>query len=200
MARRRPAEPTANPARGAVLVVVAVVLGLFLLRNGLDTSEAVSTDPGDQSSDSDAGDGGDEGGGDEGTDGTTSSTTPEARDPSEVPTVVLNDSGVSGAAGKYSEALAAAGYQLTNPDGANADAEGDAPTTVIYYVAGFEAEAAAAAEAIGAPDLVPELLPAAPPGPIAGASVVVVIGLDLANVAPPTAAGASTTSSTAAAN
>ena len=32
MARRRPAEPTANPARGAALVVVAVVIGLFLLR------------------------------------------------------------------------------------------------------------------------------------------------------------------------
>ena len=42
MARRRPAEPTANPARGAALVVVAVVIGLFLLRNGLDTSEAIT--------------------------------------------------------------------------------------------------------------------------------------------------------------
>lgn len=198
MARRRPAEPTANPARGAILVVVAVVLGLFLLRNGLDTSEAVSTDPGDQSSDSAAGDGGDEGT-DEGSDGTTSSTAPEARAPSEVPTVVLNDSGVSGTAKKYSDSLAAAGYQLTNPDGANADAEGDGPVTLIYYVAGFEAEAAAVRAAIGAPDtVVPELLPATPPGPIAGASVVVVIGLDLANVAPP--AGGDTTTTTAAAN
>ena len=42
MARRRPAEPTVNPARGAALVVVAVVIGLFLLRHGLDTSEAVT--------------------------------------------------------------------------------------------------------------------------------------------------------------
>jgi hypothetical protein len=32
MARRRPAEPTVNPARGAALVVVAVLIGLFLLR------------------------------------------------------------------------------------------------------------------------------------------------------------------------
>ena len=199
MARRRPAEPTANPARGAVLVVVAVVLGLFLLRNGLDTSEAVSTDPGDQRSDSsDDGDGGDEGT-DEGTDGTTSSSVPEARDPAQVPTVVLNDSGVSGTAKKYSDALAAAGYQLTNPDGANADAEGDGAVTLIYYVAGFEAEAAAVAQAIGAPEtVVPALLPATPPGPIAGASVVVVIGLDLANVAPPAAGGGETTTTVAA--
>ena len=109
MARRRPAEPTANPARGAVLVVVAVVLGLFLLRTGLDTSEAVSSDPGDRTDSADAGDGGDEG--TDGGDGTTSSTAPEARDPGEVPTVVLNDSGVAGAAGKYSEALAAAGSE-----------------------------------------------------------------------------------------
>ena len=43
MARRRPAEPTVNPARGAALVVVAVLIGLFLLREGLDTSEAVTT-------------------------------------------------------------------------------------------------------------------------------------------------------------
>jgi hypothetical protein len=199
MARRRPAEPTANPARGAVLVVVAVVLGLFLLRNGLDTSEAVSTDPDEQRSDS-SGDGGDEGS-DEGSDGTTSSTAPEARAPSEVPTVVLNDSGVSGTAKKYSDALAAAGYQLTNPDGANADAEGDGAVTLIYYVAGFEAEAAAVRQAIGAPDtVVPELLPATPPGPIAGASVVVVIGLDLANVNPPAAEGGATTTTAAAAN
>jgi hypothetical protein len=182
-------------------VVVAVVIGLFLLRNGLDTSEAVSTDPGDQGSEpSDSGDGTDEGG-DEGTDGTTSSTV-AARAPAEVPTIVLNDSGVSGAAKKYSDALAAADYQLTNPDGANADTEGDAATTIVYFVAGFETEAEAVRVAIGAPDTVaPQLLPAAtPPGPIAGASVVVVIGLDLANVTPPVPGGGGSTSTTAAAN
>ena len=198
MARRRPAEPSANPARGAARVVVAVVLGLFLLRNGLDTSEAVSTDPGDQSSDSSDSSDTDEGS-DDGEGATTSSTAPESRAPSEVPTIVLNDSGVSGTAKKYSDTLAAAGYQLTNPDGANADAEGDGAVTLIYYVAGFEAEAAAVAQAIGAPDtVVPALLPATPPGPIAGASVVVVIGLDLANVNPSAAGG--TTTTTAAAN
>ncbi len=202
MARRRPAEPTANPARGAALVVVAVVLGLFLLRNGLDTSEAVTTDAGDRSSSDSSGstDGTDDPT-DEGTDDTTS-TTVAGRAPGEVPTIVLNDSGVAGAAKKYSDALAAAGYQLTNPEGANADAEGDGPVTLVYYVAGFETEAAAVALAIGAPDtVVPELLPATPPGPIAGASIVVVIGLDLANVTPPApATDTSSTSTTAAAN
>ena len=193
MARRRPAEPTVNPARGAALVVVAVVIGLFLLREGLDTSEAVTTNPSEQGSDSsdssDSADGTDEG------DGTTS-TTLETRAPGEVPTIVLNDSGISGAAGTYSDALVAAGYQLTNPDGANADAEGDAATTIVYFAPGFEAEAEAVAAVIGAPDLVPTALPTTPPGPIAGASVVVVLGTDLANTTPTTGAGGDATSST----
>jgi hypothetical protein len=187
MARRRPAEPTVNPARGAALVVVAVVIGLFLLRNGLDTSEAITSNPGDGQST----DGSDSGGGD-GTDGTTTTTTP-VRSPADVPTIVLNDSGVGGAAGAYSDALAAAGYTLTNPDGANADADGDAATTVVYFAPGFETEAAAVAAAIGAPDIVPAALPTTPPGPIASASVVVVIGTDLASVTPTTAAGVTTT-------
>lgn len=181
MARRRPAEPTANPARGAALVVVAVVIGLFLLRNGLDTSEAVTSNRGTDQSSSD--------GTAEGTDGTdgTTTTTVAARQPAEVTTIVLNDSGVAGAAGKYSQALAAAGYQLTNPDGANADAAGDAATTIVYFAPGFEAEAVAVVAAIGAADtVVPLPLPTTPPGPIASASVVVVIGTDLANLSPPT--------------
>ena len=199
MARRRPTEPTANPARGAALVVVAVVIGLFLLREGLDTSEAVTSSSSDQGSESsDSADEGTDGTDDAGTDGTTS-TTVAGRPPGEVPTIVLNDSGVPGAAGKYSDALAAAGYQLTNPDGANADAEGDAATTVIYFAPDFEEEAAAVATAIGAPDTVqPTALPTPAPGPIAGASVVVVIGIDLANLTPTTVAGGDTTTTTAA--
>jgi len=192
MARRRPAEPTVNPARGAALVVVAVVIGLFLLREGLDTSEAVTTNSSDQGSDTsdsnDASDGTDEGA------GTTTTTTVPTRAPEDVPTIVLNDSGVAGAAGGYSDALAAAGYQLTNPDGANADAEGDAATTVIYFAPGFEEDAAAVGVVIGAPaTVVPAELPTTPPGPIAGASVVVVLGADLANVPPPAAGGTTTT-------
>ena len=152
MARRRPAEPTVNPARGAALVVVAVVIGLFLLREGLDTSEAVTTNSSDQAHrlvrlercirrhrr------------------GRRRHHHHDGRHPApgEVPTIVLNDSGIAGAAGSYSDALAAAGYQLTNPDGANADAEGDAATTIVYFAPGFEAEAAAVAAAIGAPDTV----------------------------------------------
>jgi hypothetical protein len=196
MARRRPAEPAANPARGAALVVVAVLVGLFLLRNGLDTSEAVTTNPGQGRSDSS-----DSSDSDEGTDDTTTTAAPASRAPEEVPTIVLNDSGVAGAAGSYSDVLAGLGYQLTNPDGANADAEGDAAVTLIYFAPGFDVEAAAVAEAIGAPDtVVPAALPTTPPGPIAGASVVVVVGIDLASVTPSTVAGATDGGSSTTAN
>ena len=185
MARRRPTEPTANPARGAALVVVAVLVGLFLLQNGLDTSVAITANRGGSGSDtSGSSDGSDSADG--GTDDTTT-TTLAPREPAEVPTIVLNDSGVAGAAGKYTDALVAAGYQLTNPDGANADTAGDAATTQVYFAPGFEAEAAAVAAAIGAPDTVAlAALPTTPPGPIAGASIVVVIGIDMANLTPPT--------------
>jgi hypothetical protein len=184
MARRRSAEPVANPARGAALVVVAVVIGLFLLRNGLDTSEAITNQGGGGSEATD-----------EATDDTatddvaeeTTTTTLASRAPADVPTIVLNGSGVPGAAGRYSEFLAGLGYTLTNPAGDNADANTD--TTLVYYVPGFEAEAAAVVTAIGAPDtVVPATLPTAPPGPIAGASVVVVLGADLGNTTPTTAA------------
>lgn len=198
MARRRPTEPTANPARGAALVVVAVVIGLFLLRNGLDTSEAITSNPGDgeQATDSETTDGTEAT--EDGTDGTTTSTLP-VRPPGEVPTIVLNDSGVAGVAGTYSDALAAAGYTLTNPDGANADAAGEGAVTLVYFAPGFDAEAAAVATAIGAPaTVVPTALPTIPPGPIAGASVVVVVGTDLSGVTPTTAvAGAGTTTTAA---
>jgi hypothetical protein len=187
MARRRSAEPVANPARGAALVVVAVVIGLFLLRNGLDTSEAITNQGGGGSEATDQAT-------DEATDDTATddaaeetTTTLASRAPADVPTIVLNGSGVPGAAGRYSEFLAGLGYTLTNPAGDNADANTD--TTLVYYVPGFEAEAAALVTAIGAPDtVVPATLPTAPPGPIAGASVVIVLGADIGNTTPTTAA------------
>jgi len=192
MARRRPAEPTVNPVRGAVLVIVAVLIGLFLLRQGLDTSEAVTATGDDENGEeaTDATSPDDTDGADDTT--TTSEAEVELRPPAEVPTIVLNNSGVTGAAGTYSDVLAAAGYKLTNPDGDNAaEGAGDRAVTSIYFVPGFEGEAAAVGTAIGAPETaVPAALPTPPPGPVAGASVVVVLGTDLANTTPSTAAAA----------
>jgi hypothetical protein len=195
MARRRPSEPTINPARGAALVVVAVLLGLVLLRNGLDTSEVVTSSNGDDTST----DGGDDGG-DAATDSDEETTTTLAtRSPSEVAVVVLNGTSVGGAAGKYSTALASAGYQMLDPS----DAATKIPATQVFFTPGFELEAAAVALAAGAPGTVtPTALPTPPPGEVAGANVVLVIGADLASLTPTTvttAAGAGDTTTTTAA-
>lgn len=185
MARRRPTEATANPARGAALVVAAVLVGLFLLRNGLDTSETITTKPDSSSSTAT--------GGDSSTDGTTADagttgtdSTVAVRAPGQVPTIVLNGSGVKGAAGKYSTFLAAAGYDLTNPDGANATA--DVAATQILYAPGFDREAAALATLIGAPTTAVVPLGTTLPGTTAGASVIVLVGPDLGSKAPPVVA------------
>ena len=179
MARRRPTEPTVNPARGAALVVAAVLLGLVLLRNGLDTSEVVTSSPSDGSSD---------GSGDAGTDDATdtgdeTTTTLAARAPAEVSVVVLNGTSVGGAAGKYSTAIGSAGYQMLEP----ADAATKIPATQVYFTPGFEREAAAVALAAGAPATVtPTLLPTPPPGEVGTANVVLIIGADLASLTPTT--------------
>ena len=103
MARRRPTEPTVNPARGAALVVVAVLLGLVLLRNGIDTSEVVTSTRDDSK---EADDGGTDEGTDEGAEETT--TTLAVRPPAEVTVIVLNGTSTSGVAGTYSTAIGSA--------------------------------------------------------------------------------------------
>ena len=172
MATRRPAESSVNPARGIALVVAAVLIGLFLIRYSLDSSENVESKEGSPPTTAEANSG----------KGTTT-TTVALRPPADVPTIVLNGSGVTGAAKVYSTTLSVAGYRLTNPAGANADGE-NVTTTQVFFAPGFEGEAAAVAAAIGAPAIVPAALPAVPPGQIAGASVVVVLGSDLGSVTP----------------
>jgi hypothetical protein len=185
MARRRPTEPTVNPARGAALVVVAVLLGLVLLRNGLDTSEVVTSNGSDSSSD-----GSDDGGTDDASDsGEETTTTLAARPPAEVSVVVLNGTSVSGAAGKYSTAIGTAGYQMLEPG----DAATKIPATQVFFAPGFEMEAAAVALAAGVPATVtPAALPTPPPGEVGTANVVVVIGADIASLTPTTMATTTT--------
>lgn len=185
MARRQPTEPTVNPARGAALVVVAVLLGLLLLRNGLDTSEVVTAKVDDSGSDSGS-DTTDDTGGD-------TTTTVPLKAPAEVTVIVLNGTSVGGAAGKYSTAIGSAGYQMIEAG----DAATKIPATQVFFAPGYELEAAAVALAAGAPaTLTPAALPTPPPGEVGAANVVVVIGTDLANLTPTTAASATADSTT----
>jgi hypothetical protein len=195
MARRRPTEPTVNPARGAALVVVAVLVGLLLLRNGLDTSEVVTSTRDDTAADDK---------GDDATDDTTDDTTADetedttpARTPAEVTVIVLNGSTVNGAAGRFSTAIGTAGYQMLEAG----DAPTKVPATQVLFAEGFEREAAAVASAIGAPATVtPAAIPTPPPGDIGAANVVVVLGADLASTTPTTVAADATATTATTAN
>lgn len=178
---RRTAEGTANPARGALLVVVAVAVGLVLLRNGIDTSVQVTANdrppPADESPAVDDPDAPDDAG-----DTPTTPVTEPARPPAEVRVLVLNASGVTGAAGRWSEGIGAYGYQMLP--------EGNAPerveVTQVLHQDGFADEADQVVDAMGSPPGVT----AAPiegqdVGEIGDASVVVLVGPDIAEGAPP---------------
>jgi len=185
MAQRRTNEPTVNPARGVVLVVVAVLIGLVLLRNGLDTSEVVTSSKPDKSGSTAKGDGSD----------ASTTTTLALRAPSEVTVIVLNGTSVGGAAGKYSTAIGSAGYQML----VAGDATTKIPATQVFFAPGYEREAAAVAAVAGAPaTLTPAALPTPPPGEVGAANVVVVIGTDLASLTPTTMAATTTTAAAAA--
>jgi hypothetical protein len=194
MARRRPTEPTPSVARGAALVVVAVLAGVFLLRNGVDTSVTLTTErsPGQVTTPDDATDDGDAT--DEGDPEATTTTEPEARPPTQVITLVLNGSGVSGAAGTYTTALSDAGYQ-TRPAG---NAPERVEVTQVLYAEGYEQEAQVVATTIGAPAaVVAQPLPDPPPEGAEDANVVVILGPDLGSVTPPPADGAADAGGTA---
>lgn len=170
-------EPStrSNPARGIVLLAAAVVLGLFLLRalDDSSTSDDIAATTGTTATN---GEGTDTTAAEDG--GDTTTTAAPLRQPAEIVVRVANVSGVSGAAGAKTEQLAAAGYQTveaTNgPEGQQLDA------TQVLFVDGFEGEAGALAEALGAPADGVAAMPAQPPADPGGAQLVVMLGTDLA--------------------
>jgi LytR cell envelope-related transcriptional attenuator len=175
---RPPTEgPTtrSNPARGIVLLAAAVVLGLFLLRALEDSAptDDIATAPtttaaGGEATDTTAPEEG----------GDTTTTAAPVRQPAEIVVRVANVSSVDGAASERTEQLAGAGYQTveaTNgPEGQQLDA------TQVLFVDGFEGEARALAEQLGAPAEGVTAMPAQPPVDPGGAQLVVLLGTDLA--------------------
>jgi hypothetical protein len=191
-----------SPARGVALIATAVILGLFVLRNGFEDSSAedaasVTTEaPDDAAADAgegddaanaggeqapqqgdqaDAGEQGDgDGGGEQG--GGEQQQPPSPRPPQEVTVLVANASGVTGAAGSLTDNLAGAGYQTVEATNAPETSE----TTQVLFAEGFDREAAAVAEQIRAPADGVAPLPGPPPVELQGARVLVLLGLDLA--------------------
>lgn len=171
-----PLSARSTPARGIVLIAAAVVLGLFLLRALEDSgpSDTVATAP----TESTAADG-------ETTDSTTAddagettTTAAPVRQPGEIVVRVANIAGVEGAAGDRTQQLATAGYQTVEPTNGPEGQQLDA--TQVLFVDGFEGEAQALAEALGAPAEGVTAMPAQPPVDPGGAQLVVLLGTDLA--------------------
>ncbi len=155
-------------ARGGLLVVIAVLIGLFLLRQGLDTDggvisvDAKETAPGDPSGSEDSApvdDGSDDGSAEDAAVGATSSTTTStllpARPEAEIKIRVANASAEAGIAGDAVNFLIVQGFNALSPKNALEDIEASA----IYYQAGWESEAVAVAAAF-AVDPVSTVFPA----------------------------------------
>jgi hypothetical protein len=168
--------------RGAVLLAVAVVLGALLLAYGFpDGGDSGTATAGEQvtgEAGQSTGDGGD---GSPPTVAPPTTTDTGPRDPAEITVLVANGSGVSGAASEFTDTLNGAGY--VTAEAANAD-QSDYSTTVVYYVGEEQAEAEGVATALGLDPSAVEPMPDPPPtedGDLRGATVLVVVGTDLAS-------------------
>jgi hypothetical protein len=185
-------------ARGLLLLAVALLIGVVLL-NATDADPPGTTIS--ARGDSDSGDGGagtDNGGGDGDAAAATTTTVPAtttlpARAPAEVKVIVANASEVKGAAGGGRTVLANAKYNVLAP--ANAAAS---PTSSVFFIPGYDRDAAAIAAALQLPANLVKPMPAPLPFDTKGAHVAVVLGADHAakfGTAP--AAGATTTTAAA---
>lgn len=158
--------------RGIILIAVAVVIGLILLSSGLDDSEPINADAADA-------DTGNVATGD--TDTTETVPVTDGFVPTDIPVVVANGSGVSGAAGSVTEMLVAAGYNPGPPTDTNVPTSETALDTVYYITApeSFEAQAQQVAADLGLPAEsvleMPATLPVAPED-LGLAAVLVVLG------------------------
>lgn len=176
-------------ARGLLVLVAALLVGFLLLLNAGDGGETAATSDATTSTiDLGGVDAPDETTGTDDT--TTTSSEPEAvsRPPSEVQVIVLNGSGVTGAAAVTSTTIGQGGYEML-PEGNGPTTE----TTTVYFADDYQAEATAIALLLGkTPDVVTALSEASLGGAESSANVVVVLGADT----PPVGDGATTTTGT----
>jgi hypothetical protein len=159
--------------RGALLIAVAVVLGLVLLSKGFEDGNIIDLGTGSSSGNSNGSPSGD----DTTTTAagvTTTTTLPPPRPPNEVKVLVLNGAaGKTGVAARATSQLQAVNYNVLSPDNAP-----DAAVSTVYFTEGYQSDAQAIAGALGITTPVAPM-PAPPPIPdIRGANVVVVLGAD----------------------
>lgn len=164
---------TASAAgRGALLLIVAVVIGVVLL-NHFDRGDPFNLNAGATTAATRA------------SRATTTvaapTTTVALRAPNAVKVLAANGSGVSGVGAKLKDQLTQLGYNAlaaTNATPTNKVF----PTSLVQYAPGFAGEAAALAQSLSLPPTAVQ--PMSTPPPVAdskGADVIVVVGQDLAS-------------------
>ncbi len=179
------AKTTSPALRGALLIGVAVLLGAVLLgqsfKDGGSPVSAGSTTPSTVKHTETS---------------TTATTVPQPHDPASVKVLVLNGSGKSGIAKSGADQLKAANYTTLDPG--NAASGTPIAASVVYYTAGYAADAQQIAAKMGLAPSAAQPLPSPPPpevGDPKDANVVVIIGTDA-----PVAGGAGAGTPTTAAN
>jgi hypothetical protein len=159
-----------SAARGALLIGVAVIIGIVLLQVIDDGTSGPIGDGGSVSAGGTTDTTGATGStGDSGSTTTTTAATP-VKPPAEVAVLVLNGSGRPGAATSQSNALKSKGYQTLVP--------ADAPErtgNIVYFASGLDRECTTVAASVdGAPKV--EAMPTPPPTGSETASCVVILG------------------------
>lgn len=155
--------------RGALLLAVAVVLGVLLLNTADDTPTGSSTRRG-----------GDVDTTEPPTPTTAATTTTVAvRPPRDVRVLSANGTRVNGLGARLRDALRAAGYNVLAPIEAR-----PATSTTVYFTPGFEREAQVLAQGLRLPSNAVQPLPNPPPvSNVRGANLVAVAGPDFARQA-----------------
>lgn len=171
--------------RGAVLLTVAVVLGIVLLNAADDPrpDRVTAAGPDDDTSDTTT----------TLVAPTTTVVTVPLRPPPEVKVLAANATSVKGVARKVTDQLKAGGYNVLSPTDAK-----PAAASAVYFTGDYQREAETLAAALGLPTTVVAALPVPPPLTDArGANVVVLVGPELAQRVSGTTATTATATSTA---
>jgi hypothetical protein len=155
-------------ARGVLLVIAAVGVGLLLLSQLDDPKPVQVRAEGTTTTAAPA----------VGAKGTTTTTAAPktARNPAQVTVLVANGSGIGGAASKVSTTLGAANYLTAKPT----DTTTSASVSAVYYTAGYELDARAVAALVKPGMRVAAMPTPLPVADLAGAHVLVVLAADVA--------------------
>ena len=169
-------------ARGIILIVVALVLGIFILNKAQPGGSATPVSSQPHTTTTKAGKGAT----------TTTPSTRAVRQPAAIKVLAANGSGVAGLGGKISDRLTAGGYNALAPTNTTSDVS----TSVVEFQPGFDLESLYVAQALGLPGTsVKAVTPDIPVSDTKGADIVVLVGpdLDTSQTTPTTAATSPTT-------